>query len=241
MSYGSYSSCDACGPFQSFQSNPGYAGRPTFGAGEISYATMSDNGSQRECGLASALPGVGLSMYATPFVEPCGHREMSNRMNGDAAATGGSATSVMGYNWRQDAARIPTGVIFRGLSTARRAGAPAPGMYGSVDPWNYSQRERKTSPFAPASLSALLTPSGLTTNLNYAASKPQEGCNPADNTLFNQTCQPAPGAYGTYKPFGVEPDYNRDAPYRAVFSTPSLNPEGFSVLPEPVDSLTCRK
>lgn len=203
LSYGSYSSCDACSPFSAGQTEP-------------SYANMTGNGSPSECGMSSVLPGV--SMYATPYVDPCGHRQLTNRYN-----------STVTYNnlaWRQAAAQIPAGVT-QGNELGNRQGA-----FSLPNPW------QSQPPQSLHSYGALVQQQAKIAALNYAGIQASPTCGAQQampqGPLWASECTAAPGSYGSYIPLGIPPDYSRGAPYVAAYSlsgNPGANPQAFAFLP----------
>lgn len=238
-SFGTYSSCAACGPFKAGYSETGADGRPTWNHGEISYGNMNGNGYPSECGLASVLPGNGLSKFtASPFVTPCqGNVEkLQSRydsMDGRYVKyNNNSVLDNMQYNWRVAAAQIPQGLTFRGLSGAAREAVGLQGSwYPVTDPYkNQTMQERAVGLRGGSNWATLLNVQGLNTNINYAGQGPQvTTCSASGNTLFNETCTPSPMSYGVYKQYGADIDATRSVPYRIALSNPALNPDAFSV------------
>lgn len=235
-SYGTYSSCAACGPFKAGYAEAGGDGRPTWQHGEISYGNMNGVGLPSECGLASALPGNGLTKYsATPWVTPCaGNMErMRSRYDTlDGRYGNASVLAGMQYNWRVAAAQIPQGLTFRGLSGAAREAAGLQSQWYAVpDPYrNQTNQERAVGLQSGTQWSTLLNVKGLDASINYAGQGPAVStCSPAGNTLFQETCVPSPMSYGAYKSFGTDIDTTRSMPYRVALNNPALNPDAFVV------------
>jgi len=227
QSYGSYGACHSCGPFTTDETGKGHGSKMFQLNGEISYATAGRDA----CGLASALPGTGMTKFATPYITPCSH---SKKNFGNA-----SVLSGIRYNWRTEASRIPNGLIFRQLS--QKAFNETHGVknfdLGVRDPWNTSQGIEPVIVNPSKGWSSVLNLSSGgpaingtsgAFNVNYTGIDQSVGCTSSKKEM-QDVCESSSDSYGTYLPYGLEIDQFRRTPYRSVYTNPSQNPQAFSV------------
>jgi hypothetical protein len=215
--------------------------------GTLTYGSMGKDA----YGLSSALPSgaacltkssakYAANKYGDPMV-PASQPEMGNSripgglesggLSPGASVTAGMSSQGVLYDWRRNAWRYQPGMVYREWTDRQRAAV------GIDDPWgNQSARQFKLD--ESQGWAGLVNLSGTTAvgvlpgSINYAG-KPlatEQQCSPKTNqSMFQQGCVPSPQAYGSYKQYGMEPDFFRSTPFSVAYSSPNLNPQAFTV------------
>ena len=208
-------------------------------------ATMASNGTlsygdmgRDACGLAAGLPSgaawagekaamATLQQYAAHPAAAAAEPELGNQRIATAPVTDGMNSSGVLYDWRRNAWRYQPGMVYREWTDRQRAAA------GIDDPWG-NQTARQFQVNVGEGWAGVVNLSGTKAAgaINYAG-QPLAGqgeCNPRTNqSMFQQECLPSPQAYGQYKQYGIEPDFFRSTPYSVAYSSPSANPQAFTV------------
>lgn len=239
--YGTCSSAAGCGPSKGPMTNAQrmQAIQTMEANGTLSYGSMGKDA----YGLSSALPSgatcvakstakYASNMYGDPSV-PASQPELGNSrlpLAGAPVTEGMSSQGVL-YDWRRNAWRYQPGMVYREWTDRQRAAV------GIEDPWgNQSARQYKVD--EAQGWAGLVNLSGTTAvgvlpgAINYAG-KPlatEQQCSPRDNqSMFQSGCVPSPQSYGSYKQYGIEPDFFRSSPFSVAYSSPNLNPQAFAV------------
>lgn len=224
--------------------------------GTLSYGSMGRDA----CGLAAGLPSgatwggettAAKMSAAAARAAPASQPELGNQRIASAPSTAGLDSSGVLYDWRRNAWRYQPGMVYREWTDRQRAAA------GIDDPWG-NQTARQFAVDVGQGWAGVVSLSGVKTAgvldspqaaaINYSGqplAAAQDACTPDARglqSMFQEKCVASPQAYGSYKQYGMEPDYFRTTPFAVVYSNPSANPQAFSVatsLPSPATPQGC--